>query len=92
MTNLRLRNTRKGEKMALTLADATGALEAAVFPNAYQRLLGESDQGESPIRRGAFLVAQGRLAQEEATKSKLFIENVVVFGGQASHISALVVA
>jgi len=75
----------------LTLADATGAIEAAVFPNAYQRI-GESNQGESPLRQGAFLVAQGRLAQEEATGSKLFIENVVVLGGKESHLSALAVA
>jgi DNA polymerase III alpha subunit len=92
VTNLRVRNTRKGEKMAwLTLADATGAIEAAVFPNAYARI-GEANQGESPLREGAFIVARGRLAQEEATGSKLFIENVVVLGGKASHMSALVVA
>jgi DNA polymerase-3 subunit alpha len=92
VTNLRIRNTRKGEKMAwLTLADATGAIEAAVFPNSYQRI-GEANQGESPLREGAFIVARGRLAQEEATGSKLFIESVVVLGGKASHISALVVA
>jgi DNA polymerase-3 subunit alpha len=92
VTSLRVRNTRKGEKMAwLTLADATGAMEAAVFPNAYARI-GEANQGESPLREGAFIVARGRLAQEEATGSKLFIENVVVLGGKASHMSALVVA
>ena len=92
VTNLCVRNTRKGEKMAwLTLADATGAIEAAVFANAYQRI-GEANQGESPLREGAFIVARGRLAQEEATGSKLFIENVVVLGGRASHLSALVVA
>ena len=39
VTNLRLRTTKKGEKMAwLTLADGTGAIECAVFPNAYARL------------------------------------------------------
>jgi len=92
VTNLRVRNTRKGERMAwLTLADATGAIEGAVFPNAYQRI-GESNQGESPLFLGAFLVAQGRLAQEEATGSKLFIEKVVVLGGKESHLSALAVA
>jgi DNA polymerase-3 subunit alpha len=92
VTNLRIRNTRKGERMAwLTLADATGAIEAAVFPNAYQRI-GEANHGESPLREGAFIVARGRLAQEEATGTKLFIETVVVLGGKASHISALVVA
>jgi hypothetical protein len=52
----------------------------------------ESNQGESPLRQGAFLVAQGRLAQEEATGSKLFIENVVVLGGKESHLSAVGVA
>jgi DNA polymerase III alpha subunit len=75
----------------LTLADATGAIEAAVFSSAYQRM-GESNQGESPLREGAFVVARGRLAQEEATGSKLFIESVVVLGGTASHVSALIVA
>jgi DNA polymerase-3 subunit alpha len=92
VTNLRVRNTRKGEKMAwLTLADATGAIEAAVFPSAYERI-GEANQGESPLREGAFIAARGRLAQEEATGSKLFIDEAVVLGGKASHISALVVA
>jgi DNA polymerase III subunit alpha len=92
VTNLRVRTTRKGEKMAwLTLADATGAIEAAVFPNAYQRI-GESNQGESPLREGAFLVARGRVAQEEATGSKLFVDSVVLLGGKASQLSALTVA
>jgi DNA polymerase III subunit alpha len=92
VTNLHVRTTRKGEKMAwLTLADATGAIEAAVFPNANQRI-GESNQGESPLREGAFLVARGRVAQEEATGSKLFVDNVVLLGGKASQLSALTVA
>ena len=38
------------------------------------------------------MVARGRLAQEEATGSKLFVENVVVLSGKASHLSALVVS
>ena len=47
VTNLRLRMTKKGEKMAwLTLADATGAIEAAVFPQAFARLA-DSGDGES---------------------------------------------
>src|SRR6185312_5120509 len=70
ITNLRLRTTRKGEKMAwLTLADATGAIEAAVFPNAYARLAPTESFGDSPLREGAFIVARGRLSQEEATGS-----------------------
>ena len=70
VTNLRLRLTRKGKKMAwLTLADATGAIEAAVFPQAFMRLADAAD-GEAPLREGAFLVARGRLSQEEATGSK----------------------
>ncbi len=44
VTNLRLRTTRRGEKMAwLTLADATGAIEAAVFPQAFARLADSAD-------------------------------------------------
>jgi DNA polymerase-3 subunit alpha len=92
ITNLRLRTTKKGEKMAwLTLADATGAIEAEVFPNAYAHL-GEGNHGESPLREGAFVVARGRLAQEEATGSKLFVDSVTILGGRASQLSALAVA
>jgi len=84
--------TKKGEKMAwLTLADATGAIEAAVFPQAFARLA-DSGDGESPLREGAFLVARGRLSQEEATGSKLFVDEVTVLGGRASQLSALSVA
>ena len=92
MTNLRLRMTRKGEKMAwLTLADATGAIEAAVFPHAFARLA-EVPDSESPLREGVFLVARGRLSQEETSGCKLFIDQVNVLGGRASHLSALTVA
>jgi DNA polymerase-3 subunit alpha len=92
VTNLRLRTTKKGDRMAwLTLADATGAIEAAVFPQAFARLADSAD-GESPLREGAFLVARGRLSQEEATGSKLFVDEVIVLGGKASHMSALMVA
>jgi DNA polymerase-3 subunit alpha len=90
VTNLRLRMTKKGEQMAwLTLADATGAIEAAVFPQAFARLA--DALGESPLREGAFLVARGRLSQEEATGSKLFIDAVTVLGGKTSQLSALAV-
>src|SRR5207248_4084254 len=83
VTNLRLRTTKKGDRMAwLTLADATGAIEAAVFPQAFERLTDSAD-GESPLREGAFLVARGRLSQEEATGSKLFVDEVHVVGGKA---------
>ena len=75
----------------VTLADSTGVIEAAVFPNAFERL-SQSNHGESPLREGAFLVARGRLAQEEATGSKLFVDSVVLLGGKASQLSALVVA
>jgi hypothetical protein len=47
-----------------------------VFPNACERL-GQSHYGESPLREGAFLVPRGRLAQEEATGSKLFVDEIV---------------
>jgi hypothetical protein len=45
-----------------------------------------------PLREGAFLVARGRLSQEEATGSKLFIDWLEVLGGRPSQLSALVVA
>ena len=60
-------------------------------PNAF-RHIGESNHGESPVREGAFVVARGRLAQEEATGSKLFVDNVTILGGRASQLSALAVA
>jgi len=86
------RTTKKGERMAwLTLADGTGAIECAVFPNAYERLA-ETSQGQSSLREGAFLVARGRVAQQEATGSKLFIDEVQILGGTATQLSALAVA
>src|SRR5260370_13416499 len=92
VTNLRLRTTKKGEKMAwLTLADGTGAIECAVFPNAYERLA-ETSQAQSSLRERAFLVARGRVAQQEATRSKLFIDEVQILGGTATQLSALAVA
>jgi DNA polymerase III alpha subunit len=85
------RMTKRGEKMAwLTLADATGAIEAAVFPQAFARLA-DSGDGESPLREGAFLVARGRLSQEEATGSKLFVDDIVnLYPG--AWLSALVIS
>jgi hypothetical protein len=49
----------------------------------------------APRRKGtgwAFLVARGRLSQEEATGSKQFVDEVHVVGGKTSHMSALMVA
>jgi DNA polymerase III alpha subunit len=83
---------RKGDRTAwLRLADATGAIEAVVLPQAFERLT-ETADGESPLRAGAFPVARGRLSQEEATGSRLFVDEVTVLGGKASHMSALMVA
>src|SRR5258708_11164860 len=73
-----------------TLADATGAIEAAVFPQAFARLA-DSGDGESPLREGAFLVTRGQLSQE-ATGSKLFVDEVTALGGRAPRVSALAVA
>src|SRR6266852_8835144 len=71
------RTTKKGERMAwLTLADGTAAIECSLFPNAYERL-GQTGQAQSSLREGAFLVARGRVAQQEATGSKLFIDDIV---------------
>jgi DNA polymerase-3 subunit alpha len=88
ITNLRHRTTRKGQRMAwLTLADGTGAIECAIFPRAYEQL-GPS----TALREGAFLVARGNLAHEEATGSKLFISEIVPLDGSGTRLSALAVA
>ena len=50
----------------LTLADGTAAIECSLFPNAYERL-GQSVQAQSSLREGGFIVARGRVAQQEAT-------------------------
>ena len=85
VTTLRVRQTRKGEEMAwLSIADASGAVECAVFPDAYRRL-GQPAQ----LREGAFLVARGRLAHEEATGTKVWIDSIVPLGGNGAHLSAL---
>ena len=73
VTTLRIRQTKKGEQMAwLTLTDGTGAIECAIFPNAYARL----GQASAPLREGMFVVASGKLAHEETTGSKLWINDV----------------
>ena len=88
VTALRVRTTKKGERMAwLTLADGTGAVEAAVFPVAYGR-----SGIANALREGAFLVARGRLAQEEATGTKFFIDEITPMAGTGARLSALSVA
>jgi DNA polymerase III alpha subunit len=88
VTALRVRTTKKGERMAwLTLADGTGAVEAAVFPVAYGR-----SGISNALREGAFLVARGRLAQEEATGTKFFIDEITPMAGTGARLSALSVA
>jgi len=48
--------------------------------------------GPSVLREGAFLVAHGRLAREEATGIKAFLDELVPLGGRGAHLSALAVA
>jgi len=88
VTTLRVRTTKKGEAMAwIVLSDGTAGLECAVFPSTYQKL-----NGPTVLREGAFLVGQGRLAREEATGHKIFLDNIVPLGGRGAHLSALAVA
>jgi DNA polymerase-3 subunit alpha len=88
VTALRVRTTKKGERMAwLTLADATGAVEAAVFPRAYDK-----SGIAAALREGAFLVVRGRLAHEEATGTKVFIDEVTPMAGRGTRLSAIAVA
>ena len=70
VTSLRVRQTKKGEEMAwLSISDASGSVSCAIFPNAYQRL------GQPAVlREGAFLVARGRLAHEEATGTNVWVD------------------
>jgi hypothetical protein len=48
--------------------------------------------GPNVLREGAFLVARGRLAREEATGIKGFLDEIVPLGGRGTHLSALAVA
>jgi DNA polymerase-3 subunit alpha len=87
ITACRVRQTRKGELMAwVTLADATGAIECAVFPAAYARVA-----GSGVLRQGAFIAATGRLSQEEASGSKLFVDEVRVLEAKIARWGALAV-
>jgi DNA polymerase-3 subunit alpha len=89
ITTLRVRQTKKGEEMAwLTITDASGSVECAVFPSAYQRL----GQPTLLLREGAFLVARGRLAHEETTGTKVWIEQIVPVSGAGAHMRALATA
>ena len=88
ITTLRVRQTKKGEEMAwLSISDPSGSVECAIFPNAYERL------GQPALlREGAFLVARGRLAHEEATGTKVWIEQIVPVSGSGAHLRALATA
>ena len=89
ITTLRVRQTKKGEEMAwLSIADPSGSVECGLFPNAYQRL----GQPTVLLREGAFLVARGRLAHEESTGTKVWIEQVVPVSGAGAHMRALATA
>ena len=68
----------------LTITDASGSVECAVFPSAYQRL----GQPTQLLREGAFLVARGRLAHEETTGTKVWIEHAVIHG-KNSHLQTV---
>jgi len=69
----------------LTLTDGTGAIECAIFPNAFARL----GQPTTMFREGAFLVATGKLAHEETTGSKLWIDRITTVGGAGARQEAL---
>ena len=86
VTTVRIRQTKKGEQMAwLTLTDGTGAIECAIFPSAYARL----GQASAPLREGMFVVASGKLAHEETTGSKLWINDVTRVGRDGARQEAL---
>jgi DNA polymerase III alpha subunit len=86
VTTLRIRQTKKGEQMAwLTLTDGTGAIESAIFPRAFAHL----GQPASMLREGAFLVATGKVAHEETTGSKFWIDKITPVGGSGTQLSAL---
>jgi hypothetical protein len=69
----------------LTLTDGTGAIECAIFPNALARV----GQPTSLLREGAFMVANGRLAHEETTGTKLWINSLTQVGGSGARQEAL---
>jgi DNA polymerase III alpha subunit len=84
-----VRQTKKGEEMAwLSIADPSGSVECGLFPNAYQRL----GQPTVLLREGAFLVARGRVAHEESTGTKVWIEQIVPVSGTGAHMRALATA
>jgi DNA polymerase III alpha subunit len=82
------RQTKKGEDMAwLSIRDASGSVSCAIFPSAYQRL------GQPAVlREGAFLVARGRLAHEEATGTNVWVDSIVALSGAGAHLRALATA
>jgi DNA polymerase-3 subunit alpha len=89
ITTLRVRQTKKGQEMAwLTITDPSGSVECGVFPSAYQRL----GQPTLLLREGAFLVARGRLVHEEATGTKVWIDQLVPISGAGAHMRAVATA
>jgi DNA polymerase III subunit alpha len=88
VTSLRVRQTKKGEEMAwLSISDASGSVSCAIFPSAYQRL------GQPAVlREGAFLVARGRIAHEEASGTNVWVDTIVALSGVGAHLRALATA
>jgi len=88
VTTLRVRQTRKGEEMAwLCITDSSGAAECGLFPTGYQRL------GQPTLlREGAFLVAKGRVAHEETTGTKVWIDQIVPVSSGGAQMRAVATA
>jgi DNA polymerase III alpha subunit len=88
VTALRVRTTKKGERMAwLTLADGTGAVEGAVLPAAYGR-----NGIATALLEGAFLVARDRTRAGGSDRYEILIDEISPMAGAGARLGALSVA
>ncbi len=71
----------------LTVADGTGAIQCALFPGTYEQVI-----RYTPLREGALVLVEGRLAQEDSGGPKLFADTLRVLGGKGARLSALAVS
>jgi len=80
-----IKTRRSGEMMAwMTVADGTGAVKCGIYPSAFARV------GERlGLREGIFIVALGKVAQDETEGTLLWVDEVKVLSNTEARASAV---
>jgi DNA polymerase III alpha subunit len=80
---------RRAKMAAAYARDGTGAIECAVFPNAYERL---AETASAVVAARGRLRGRPRAGEQQETTDPVFIDEVQILGGTVTQLSALAVA